>query len=180
MSRIGRKPIKLPEKVKLAVRDRTVTVEGPRGKLDAVIPQGVSIRVDNGVVHIGAPQATRGNRGFQGLMRALLANMVFGVVHGYERTLEISGVGYKAELRGDELVIVAGYSHPVKLKMPKSLKVVIDKSQTKVTLQGFDKQLVGEYAAKIRNVKRPEPYKGKGIKYADEVIRRKVGKAGAK
>lgn len=180
MSRIGRKPIKVPEKVKITTRDRVVVVEGPLGKLEGIIPEGVKLQIENSVINVVAPRANRANRGYQGLMRALLANMVAGVVTGYERNLEISGVGYKAELKGDELVVAAGYSHIVKLKIPKSIKVGVDKSQTKVSVKGIDKQLVGLIAAQIRGVKEPEPYKGKGIKYAGEVIRRKVGKAGAK
>lgn len=180
MSRVGRKPIKLPEKVKLTVRERFIIAEGPLGKLEALMPEGVAIETKDGVAHVVAPKASRQNRGYQGLMRAVLANMVAGVVKGYERNLEISGVGYKAELKGDELVIAAGYSHIVKLKMPKGIKVVVDKTQTKVSVKGIDKQLVGQIAAQIRAVKEPEPYKGKGIKYAEEVVRRKVGKAGAK
>ncbi|RYF05134.1 MAG: 50S ribosomal protein L6, partial [Deltaproteobacteria bacterium] len=179
-SRIGRRPIKLTDKVKVAVTGPSVVVEGPLGKLEALIPAGVSLKIESGVVNVVAPRATRNNRGFQGLMRALLANMVTGVVTGYKRSLEITGVGYKAELKGDELVISAGYSHVVRLHMPKGVKAVVDKSQTKVSLESIDKALVGLMAAKIRAVKEPEPYKGKGIKYAGEAIRRKVGKTGAK
>lgn len=180
MSRVGRKPIKLTDKVKVAMQQNAVVVEGPLGRLQAVIPMGVTLRVDSGVVHVGAPQANRNNRGFQGLMRAVLANMVTGVVTGYERNLEISGVGYKAELKGEELVISAGYSHVVRLRMPEGIKAAVDKSQTKVSVKGIDKALVGLFAAKVRAVKEPEPYKGKGIKYAGENVRRKVGKSGAK
>lgn len=180
MSRIGRKVIPLPEKVKITTTGRVVTVEGPLGKLDAVIPEGVTIQVDGKQVNIGAPEATRGNAGFQGLMRALLANMVHGVVHGYERNLEITGVGYKADLKGDMLTFALGYTHIIELKLPKTIKATIDKTQTKVSIKGVDKQLVGQIAAQIRSYKKPEPYKGKGVKYAEETIRRKVGKTGAK
>jgi large subunit ribosomal protein L6 len=180
MSRIGRKPIKVPEKVKISTRERIVVVEGPLGKLEAILPEGVTVRVEAGVANVVAPKATRGNRGFQGLMRALLANMVHGVVKGYEKQLEINGVGYKAELKGQDVIVSAGYSHLVKLRIPKGLKVAVDKTQTKVSVTGIDKQLVGQFAAQFRGVKVPEPYKGKGIRYANETIRRKVGKAGAK
>jgi large subunit ribosomal protein L6 len=180
MSRVGRKPIAVPEKVKVTVKERHVTVEGPLGKLDAIIPEGVTVKVDKNVINVGAPEAARNNRGYQGLMRALLANMVHGVLHGYERTLEITGVGYKAELKGDTVTFALGYSHLIHLKLPKTIKAVIDKSQTKVTIKGIDKQLVYQIAAQIRSYKKPEPYKGKGVKYAGENIRRKAGKAGAK
>lgn len=180
MSRVGRKPIAVPEKVKIEIRGRHVHVEGPLGQLDAVIPHGVTIAVEQGILHIGAPQATRGNRGYQGMMRAVMANMVHGVVHGYEIMMEISGVGYKAELKGDTLIFALGYTHLIPLKLPKTVKAVVDKSQTKVTIKGVDKQLVGQIAAQIYGYKKPEPYKGKGVNYAGRPIRRKVGKAGAK
>ena len=180
MSRIGRKVITVPEKVKITVHGRIVTVEGPLGKLDAVMPEGVSITVEKGLAHIVAPELTRGNSGYQGLMRALLANMVHGVVVGYERSLEITGVGYKADLKGDVLTFALGYTHTIELKLPKDIKALVDKTQTKVTIKGVNKQLVGQIAAMIRSYKKPEPYKGKGVKYAEETIRRKVGKTGAK
>jgi large subunit ribosomal protein L6 len=180
MSRVGRKPIAVPAKVKIEVRGRHVHVEGPLGKLDAVVPPGVTIHVEDSVLTIGAPEANRANRGYQGMMRAVLANMVYGVVHGYERSLEISGVGYKAELKGDTLVFALGYTHLIHLKLPTTVKAVVDKSQTKLTIKGVDKQLVGQIAAQIYGYKKPEPYKGKGVNYAGRPIRRKVGKAGAK
>ncbi len=180
MSRVGRKPIKVPEKVKLTVKEHSIVVEGPLGKIEGLIPEGVKLEIKDGIINVIAPKASRQNRGFQGLMRAVLANMVTGVVKGFERSLEISGVGYKAELKGQDLHVAAGYSHIVKLKVPTGVKVAIDKTQTKLSVTGIDKQLVRQFAAQIRAVKEPEPYKGKGIKYAEEVIRRKVGKAGAK
>lgn len=180
MSRVGRKPITVPEKVKIEVRGQHVHVEGPLGKLDAVIPPGVQIQVDGAVVHVEAPSASRNNRGYQGLMRAVLANMVRGVVKGYEQNMEINGVGYKAELRGDTLTFALGYTHPIHLKLPKGIKAVVDKSQTKVNIKGIDKQLVGQIAAQIYSYKPPEPYKAKGVNYAGRPIRRKVGKTGNK
>src|SRR5262245_28441678 len=121
MSRIGRKPIPLPDKVKVTTNGRQLHVEGPLGKLDAIMPEGVTIKVENNVAHVGAPERTRQNRGYQGLVRALLANMVVGVTKGYEKNLEINGVGYKAELKGDTLTLALGYTHPVALKMPKGV-----------------------------------------------------------
>jgi len=180
MSRIGRKPIAIPDKVKLEVKGHAIHVEGPLGKLDAIFPEGVTVTVDKGVAHVGAPPETRANRGFQGLVRALLANMVNGVTKGYEKSLEITGVGYKAELKGDVLTLALGYTHPIDLKLPKGVQAIVDKTQTKLTIKGIDKQVVHQIAAQIRSFKKPEPYKGKGVKYANEIIRRKVGKTGAK
>lgn len=179
MSRIGNKPIQIPDKVKIELKGRNVHVQGPLGALDAVVPEGVGIEVSGNVAHIKAPAATRSNKGFQGLMRALLANMVNGVSKGYERTLEINGVGYKAEQKGSKLVIALGYSHPCEIELPQGISAKIDK-QTVVTIKGIDKQVVGQIAAQIRAFKKPEPYQGKGVKYAEETIRRKVGKTGAK
>ena len=180
MSRIGRKPIRIPEKVKVVQNGRVLTVEGPLSKLTAVIPAGVVVSQEGEVLQIDAPVLSRGSRGYQGLVRALTANMVHGVTRGYEQLLEINGVGYKAELKGDILIFSLGYSHQIELKLPKAITAAVDKSQTKVTVKGSDKQLVGQIAAQIRSFKEPEPYKGKGVKYANEVIRRKAGKAGAK
>ena len=180
MSRIGRKAITVPDKVKVEQRGRVVVAEGPLGKLEAIIPAGLSLRREGNILHVEAPSLERGNRGFQGLVRALVANMVHGVTQGYEQVLEINGVGYKAELKGETLIFSLGYSHQIELKLPKTIKATVDKTQTKVTVKGSDKQLVGQIAAQIRSFKVPEPYKGKGVKYANEVIRRKAGKAGAK
>ncbi len=180
MSRIGRKPIEIPSGVKLVLNDRVVHVEGPLGKLDAVLPPGVAIVVEGSVARVAAPPANRQNRGYQGLVRALLQNMLIGVSKGYERGLEISGVGYKAELKGTTLTFLLGYTHPIALELPKGIECIVDKTQTKLTIKGIDKQLVGQIAAQIRSYKKPEPYQGKGVKYADEIIKRKVGKTGAK
>ncbi len=180
MSRIGKKPIPIPDKVKVEVSARSVKVTGPLGVLDAVIPVGITIKIENNVIHVQAPKAfDRQNKGFQGLMRAVLANMVNGVVKGFERTIEITGVGYKAEQKGDKLVLQLGYTHPCEVVLPKSVKAKIDKG-TIVTLSGPDKQVVNQIAATLRAFKKPEPYKGKGVKYSDETIIRKVGKTGAK
>lgn len=179
MSRIGKKPIALPQKVKVETKGRTLTVEGPSGKLNAVMPEGVTITVTDGVAQVHPPKLNRANRGAHGLVRALLANMVKGVTQGYERTLEINGVGYKAEQKGTKLVLTLGYSHPCEIELPAGVTAKIDK-QTVITIKGADKQVVGQMAAQLRAFKKPEPYQGKGVKYAEEVIRRKVGKTGAK
>ncbi|MEM6559818.1 MAG: 50S ribosomal protein L6 [Myxococcota bacterium] len=180
MSRIGKLPIAVPDKVKISTTGRTVTVEGPKGKLDAILPTGVELAVEGSEVTVNPPaKRTRGNGGFQGLARSLVANMVHGVAEGYSRTLEINGVGYKAEMKGKTLVLTLGYSHPCELELPAGIEAKIDKG-TVVTISGPDKQMVGQVAAQVRGFKVPEPYKAKGVKYADETIRRKVGKAGSK
>ena len=180
MSRIGRKPLKVPEKVKITLDHQQLKVEGPLGVLLQQIPAGVGLRIEDDMAHVTPPKLNRLNRGYQGLVRALLANMVEGVVRGYECGLIINGVGYKAELKGDKLILSAGYSHLVEREVPKTVKVLVDKTQTKLTVKGINKQLVYQFAAQIRAVKEPEPYKGKGIKYETEVVKRKVGKTGAK
>ncbi|MBI5510005.1 MAG: 50S ribosomal protein L6 [Deltaproteobacteria bacterium] len=179
MSRIGRKPIAVPEKVKVDVHGNAVKVSGPLGELNAIFPPEVPVTVDKGVIHVGAPKPTRQNRGYMGLVRALLANMVKGVTKGYEKKLEINGVGYKCEAKGETLVFALGYSHPIEFTLPKGVKAKVEK-QTQITLTGVDRQAVGQAAAQIRSFRKPEPYKGKGVKYSDETIRRKVGKAGVK
>jgi len=145
------------------------------GELNAIFPVEVPVSLDKGVIHVGSPKATRQNRGYMGLTRALLANMVRGVTKGYEKKLEINGVGYKCEQKGDTLVFALGYSHPIEFALPKGVKAKIEK-QTQITLTGADRQAVGQVAAQIRGFRKPEPYKGKGVKYADETIRRKVGR----
>lgn len=179
MSRVGRKPVVIPEKVKVENRAGVLFVEGPLGKLDTRLPEGVSVDIQESTVLVGAPEFNRRNHGYQGLVRALLANMVEGVSKGFSRTLEIHGVGYKAEQSGDVITFNLGHSHPKSIKIPKGIDAKIDK-QTVVTISGADKQLVGQIAAQIRSFRLTEPYKGKGVKYSDEIIRRKVGKAGAK
>lgn len=179
MSRIGRKPVEIPEKVKVDIVGNLVKVVGPLGQLETSLPVGVGVTLEGKILRVGAPAATRSNHGFQGLTRALLANMVRGVTKGYERKLEISGVGYKAELKGDTLTFALGYSHPIEFKLPKGVTAQIEKG-TLITVKGADRQAVGQVAAQMRAFRKPEPYKGKGVKYADEHIRRKVGKTGAK
>lgn len=180
MSRIGRKPVDLPAKVEVSVKDDEMVVKGPLGSLQTRMPKGVSIEVKDGQALVGPPPPTRANRGYQGLTRALLANMVEGVTKGYTRTLTINGVGYKAELSGEVLTCTLGFSHTKSITLPKGITAEVPKQGTSVTISGIDKQLVGQVAAQIRGFKIPEPYKAKGVKYADETIRRKVGKAGVK
>jgi large subunit ribosomal protein L6 len=181
MSRVGRKPVSVPDQVKVTIQSEDISVEGPKGKLQAAIPAGVSVRQDGNALHVEAPDATRGNKGFQGMMRAILANMIEGVTKGYEGAIEIAGVGYKAEMRGQDTVrFLLGYTEPRDVKFSPSLKVVVDKAQTSVTVSGPDKQVVFQTLAQMRGLKKAEPYKGKGVKYRGEIIRRKAGKAGSK
>jgi large subunit ribosomal protein L6 len=178
MSRIGRMPIALPKEVKITCDPSKVEVTGPKGHLIHKIPQGISVSVDGGKIFIHCTNEQRTLKALQGLTRSLIANMVTGVTQGFEKRLEIVGVGFRADLQGDALKLTLGYSHPVLYPVPKGIKVEVDK-QTLVTVKGIDKQQVGIVAAQLRSIKPPEPYKGKGIKYLGEKIRKKVGKTKA-
>jgi large subunit ribosomal protein L6 len=156
-----------------------VTVKGPKGTLSQAIPQGITVARQDDQIVVERPNDNKQNRSYHGLTRALLANMVQGVSEGFERKLELVGVGYRAQLQGKKLVINIGFSHPVEVEPPEGIEFEVP-AVTKITVKGIDKQLVGNTAAVIRDIRRPEPYKGKGIKYENEVIRRKAGKAGAK
>jgi large subunit ribosomal protein L6 len=180
MSRIGKKPIPIPQGVKVQVTDGIVRAEGPKGKLAQSIPAPLSAKVDGPAVVIARPDDDRKVRALHGLTRALVANMVSGVKDGFERKLEIVGIGYRAQMQGKAIQLALGYSHPVVFPLPEGVTAEIDK-QTAITLRGADKALLGQTAAKLRALRKPDPYKGKGIRYADEYVRRKVGKkAGAK
>ena len=180
MSRIGKKPIPVPAGVKVAVEDGTVKVEGPKGKLAQAIPAGLSVRMDGTVLTVGRSSDHRTVRALHGLIRSLLANMVHGVKDGFERKPEIVGIGYRAQVQGKNLQLALGYSHPVIFPLPDGVQAEVDR-QVSITLKVPDKALLGQLAAKLRGLRKPDPYKGKGIKYAEEHIRRKVGKkAGAK
>ena len=180
MSRIGKKPIPVPAGVKVAVEDGTVKVEGPKGKLAQSIPAGLSVTMDGNVLTVGRSSDHRTVRALHGLIRSLLANMVHGVKDGFERKLEIVGIGYRCQLQGKNLQLALGYSHPIIFPLPEGVQAEVER-QVSITLKGADKALIGQTAAKLRALRKPDPYKGKGLKYADEYIRRKVGKkAGAK
>ena len=180
MSRIGRKPIPIPQGVKVQVGDGIVRAEGPKGKLSQPIPSPLSVKLNDGVLVIGRPDDERKIRALHGLTRALMANMVSGVKDGFERKLDIVGIGYRAQMQGKAIQLALGYSHPVIFPLPEGITAEIDK-QTAITLRGADKALLGETAAKLRALRKPDPYKRKGIRYSDEYVRRKVGKkAGAK
>jgi large subunit ribosomal protein L6 len=180
MSRIGRKPIPVPQGVKVAVEGTTVRVEGPKGKLSHSLPSGISAKAESAQVTVARSSDERNARALHGLTRSLIANMVHGVKDGFERKLEIVGIGYRCQLQGKNLQLALGYSHPVIFPLPDGIQAEVEK-QVSITLRGADKALLGQTAALLRGLRKPDPYKGKGIKYADEYIRRKVGKkAGAK
>jgi large subunit ribosomal protein L6 len=179
MSRVGKLPVKIPEKVKVSVDGTLVKVEGPKGKMSFPFNPRVAVAVDKGEVRVTRPDESRIAKGLHGLTRTLVKNALEGVVKGYERNLEISGVGFKAEVKGKEIHFTLGFSHPVVFKLPDGVTAEVDAKQTKLTVKGVDKHLLGLTAAKIRDLRPPEPYKGKGIKYAEEIIRRKEGKTGA-
>lgn len=178
MSRIGKKPIIIPGGVKVALDGRTLRVEGPKGRLQRDLHDQVEISIEADQIQV-TPCNPRTGGPLHGLTRTLIANMVDGVTTGFTRALEINGVGYRAELKGSVLNLALGYSHPVEYPLPAGISAEVDK-QTKITLSGIDKELVGATAAKIRSFRPPEPYKGKGIKYANETILRKAGKTGKK
>ena len=180
MSRIGRMPIAIPVGVTVDVAENNkVTVKGPKGTLERVLPEEMTIKVEGSEVVVTRPNDLKKMKSLHGLTRTLIANMVKGVTDGYEKVLEINGVGYRAQKQGKKLVLSLGYSHPVEMEDPEGLETVVE-GTNKITVKGIDKEKVGQFAAEIRDKRRPEPYKGKGIKYADEVIRRKVGKTGKK
>jgi large subunit ribosomal protein L6 len=176
VSRIGKLPITLPTGVKIAVDSNAIRLEGPKGKLASTIPTGVAVKVDGNVVRVERASDDHKMRSLHGLTRKLIANMAVGVSQGFNRVLEINGVGYRAEVRGQEIHMTLGYSHPVVFPLPAGVTASVER-QVVITLSGADRQVIGEMAAKIRGLRPPEPYKGKGIKYREEVIRRKAGKA---
>jgi len=174
MSRIGKKPIEIPRGVEVKIDGQQVLIKGSKGELSLEVRPEIRVEVKTGQIFVTPQFETKKTRAFWGLTRALLQNIVKGVSHGYEKKLEIEGLGYRANLDGQDLVLNIGFTRPVKIKAPQSIKFSVDKNT--ITVSGIDKGLVGEVAAKIRRVRPPEPYKGKGIKYAGEQIRRKVGK----
>ena len=180
MSRIGRMPIAIPAGVTVDIADKNkVTVKGPKGTLVRELPVEMEIKIEGDTILVNRPSDLKKMKSLHGLTRTLIANMITGVTDGYQKVLEINGVGYKAVKQGKKIVLSLGYSHPVEMEDPEGIESVLE-GQNKITIKGIDKEKVGQYAAEIRDKRRPEPYKGKGIKYADEVIRRKVGKTGKK
>ena len=179
MSRIGRMPIAIPDGVTVTIAENNqVTVKGPKGTLERVLPAEMDIKQEGSEIIVTRPNDLKKMKSLHGLTRTLIHNMVVGVTAGYEKTLEVNGVGYRASKSGNKLTLNLGYSHPVEMSDPEGLEAVVDGN--KIIVKGIDKEKVGQYAAEIRDKRRPEPYKGKGNKYADEVIRRKVGKTGKK
>ena len=179
MSRIGRHPVAVPAGVEVKIAENNVvTVKGPKGTLERTLPSEMDIKVEGSEVVVTRPNDLKKMKSLHGLTRTLIQNMVIGVSQGYEKALEVNGVGYRAQKQGKKLVLSLGYSHPVEMEDPEGLEAVVE--DNKIIVKGIDKEKVGQYAAEIRDKRRPEPYKGKGIKYADEVIRRKVGKTGKK
>jgi large subunit ribosomal protein L6 len=175
MSRIGRAPIPLPDSVEFKYDNAVVTVKGPKGELTQRVPREMMVEVGDGVIQVKRPTDSGQHRSLHGLTRTLIANMVTGVTDGFEKRLEIVGVGYRASVKGSDLELLVGYSHPVVIEPPEHITFECPQ-QTVVVVSGIDKQVVGEVAAKVRSIRPPEPYKGKGIRYAGEYVQRKVGK----
>ena len=177
MSRIGKLPIPVPAGVDVKIQDTTITVKGPNGTLTQAFPKEISVVLDGGQVIVTRPDDQKQNRAYHGLIRALVQNMVTGVSKGFEITLEMVGVGYRAQMQGPKLVLAIGYSHPVEVEPGPGLSIEVP-APTRIIVKGADKQAVGQLAADIRKIRKPEPYKGKGIRYANEVVRIKAGKSG--
>ena len=180
MSRIGKMPIAVPAGVTVDIAENNkVTVKGPKGTLERVLPAEMEIKLEGDTVTVSRPNDLKKMKSLHGLTRTLINNMVIGVTEGYEKRLEVNGVGYRAQKQGNKLTLALGYSHPVEMIDPEGVESVLE-GQNKIIIKGIDKEKVGQYAAEIRSKREPEPYKGKGIKYVDETIRRKVGKTGKK
>jgi len=178
VSRIGRMPIPIPQGVQVDIKGSHVTVKGPKGELSRSFNPDMTIALQDGQIVVTRPTDNRQHRALHGLTRALLANMVTGVTEGYRKDMEINGVGYRAEMQGDNLVLYVGFSHPVEIVPPSGITLGIENRGKTVVVEGIDKELVGEMAARVRRVRPPEPYKGKGIRYVGEYVRQKAGKAG--
>ncbi|MBD1936106.1 50S ribosomal protein L6 [Microcoleus sp. FACHB-68] len=179
MSRIGKRPIPIPNKVTVAIEGQQVAVKGPKGELSRVLPAEVTVEEEDGTLHVKRKDESRPARQRHGLCRTLVSNMVDGVSQGFQKRLEIQGVGYRAQTQGRTLILNVGYSKPVEIQPPDGIQIAVE-NNTNVVVSGIDKEIVGNTAARIRAVRPPEVYKGKGIRYAGEVVRRKVGKAGGK
>ena len=179
MSRVGKKPIPIPEKTKITYQNKEITVEGEKGSLSRSLHPTVDLKIDKDTISVVIPSQDKQTRALQGLTRSLVANMVTGVNKGFERVLEINGIGYRADLQGTTIVFNLGYSNPVNFSLPEGIAASIDKNNV-IRLSGIDKEKLGATAASIRSLRPPEPYKGKGIKYAEEYIQRKAGKTGTK
>jgi len=179
MSRVGKKVITIPEKTSVDYKDRVIVVKGEKGTLTRTLHPAVDLEIKDSTIFVTIEQEDRKNRSLQGLTRSLVANMVDGVSKGFERVLEINGIGYRAEMKGKSIVLNLGYSHPIDFPLPEGIDATVDKNNV-IRLTGIDKERVGQTAASIRKLRKPEPYKGKGVKYAEEYIQRKAGKTGTK
>ena len=179
MSRVGKKPITVPEKAQISYKDRVITVKGEKGSLAREIHPGVELEIEGNVITVAIPHQDKTSRALQGMTRSLVANMVTGVTNGFKRVLEINGIGYRAESKGKSILFNLGYSHPIDFALPEGIAAEVDKKNV-ITLTGIDKEVLGQTAASIRQLRPPEPYKGKGIKYAEERIQKKAGKTGTK
>jgi large subunit ribosomal protein L6 len=178
VSRIGRMPVEVPQGVDVEIKGSHVRVKGPKGQLEHTFPAAMGISMEDGQIAVKRPSEESTHRALHGMTRALINNMVVGVSQGFEKVLEVNGVGYRAELNGKSLVLNVGYSHPIEIEPPEGISFDVDTRTRQIKVQGYDKAAVGQVAADIRKVRPPEPYKGKGRKYLDERIRRKAGKAG--
>ncbi len=178
MSRVGKVPVDIPEGVDIKIQKSLVTVKGPKGELKWNYPAGIKVSVQDKTVIVERPAETKQLRSLHGTTRSIIANMVTGTTTGYKREMSIIGVGYRAQVQGQKITFTLGYSHPIVFNLPEGVTAQVDKKQTQLTLEGIDKYLVGQVAANIRSLRPPNVYKGKGIRYADEVIKLKVGKAG--
>lgn len=179
MSRVGKQPVQIPDGVKVSLENGLFVAEGPKGRVEEALLEGLVVEAEDGVVTVARSAETGDLRAKHGLMRSLLANAVHGVAQGFSKVLEIHGVGYRAQLKGREIHLALGYSHPVVFPLPEGVDADVDEKAGKITVSGANRQQVGQVAADIRSLRKPEPYKGKGIRYSDELVRRKVGKAGA-
>lgn len=180
MSRVGREPVSIPDGVKVSLEDGLIVAEGPKGRVSEALLDGIPVDVSDGVITVTRSGDSGDLRSKHGLVRALIANAVHGVSQGFSKQLEIHGVGYKAQLKGKEIHLALGYSHSIVYPVPNGIEVDVEEKTNRITIKGANRQQVGQVAAEIRSLKKPEPYKGKGIRYSDEIVRRKVGKAGAK
>ena len=180
MSRIGKKPIQIPDNVAVTIEDGTIKVKGPKGELSWTYPEKVKVVADGGILSVQRFSDLKVDRALHGLARSIISNLITGVSQGYQRVLEIVGVGYKAQLAGDKLVFALGYSHPIEVQLPEGVKASVDQKQVQITLSGVDKQQVGQVAASLRALRPPDAYKGKGVRYAGQRLKLKVGKAGKK
>lgn len=180
MSRIGKMPIAIPQGINVEVKQDVIKVKGPKGELQYTFPEGVKISVADGKIIVDRGDDSKSNRALHGLARSLVSNMVNGVSQGYTRVLEITGIGYRAQAKPGKLTFTLGYSHPIEYELPEGIKAVVDEKQTTVTLSGMDKQLLGQVAANVRELRSPDAYKGKGVRFAGQRIKLKAGKTGKK